>query len=108
MRIAAAFAAADRSNKFLSLDDVGTPFHSPARDQNPRQPSNLAKRAELGRHIGPLWKKPVYNWWLIGKDSLPLPGFRQTQIGIALPMFMAGRCKRAVRSENITLHGHGL
>jgi hypothetical protein len=54
MRIAAAFAAADRSNKFLSLDDVGTPFHSPARDQNPRQSSNLAKRAELGRHIGPL------------------------------------------------------
>ena len=29
MRIAAAFAAADRSNEFLLLDDEGTPFHCP-------------------------------------------------------------------------------
>ena len=32
MSIAAALAAADRSNKFLILDDEGTPFHCPARN----------------------------------------------------------------------------
>jgi hypothetical protein len=32
MRIAAALAAADRSNEFLLLDDEGTPFHCPARN----------------------------------------------------------------------------
>ena len=35
MRIAAAFATADRSNEFLLLDDERTPFHCPARDQHP-------------------------------------------------------------------------
>jgi hypothetical protein len=32
MGIAAALAAADRSNEFLILDDEGTPFHCPARN----------------------------------------------------------------------------
>jgi hypothetical protein len=32
MGITAAFAAADRSNKFLILDDEGTPFHCLARN----------------------------------------------------------------------------
>ena len=50
MRIAAAFAAADRSNEFLILDDKGTFFHCPARDQDSPGPCNLAKRAELRRN----------------------------------------------------------
>ena len=32
MGVAAAFAAADRSNEFLILDDEGTPLQSPAPD----------------------------------------------------------------------------
>jgi len=49
MRVAAAFAAADGSNEFLLLDDEGTPFHCPGRNQHPQHPYNLGKRAELGR-----------------------------------------------------------
>jgi hypothetical protein len=49
MRVAAAFAAADRSNEFLILDDEGTPFHCPARENNPRGLFDLVKRAKLGR-----------------------------------------------------------
>ena len=44
MRIAAAFAAADRSNKSLLFDDVRTPFHSPVRDQHPQATFNCGKR----------------------------------------------------------------
>ena len=58
MRIAAAFAAPNGSNEFLILDDEGTPFHSPARNQHPRGLCNLAKRAELGWACRKLWK----NW----------------------------------------------
>jgi hypothetical protein len=48
MRVAVAFATADRLNKFLILDDEGTPFHCPARANNPRGLSDLVKRAKLG------------------------------------------------------------
>jgi hypothetical protein len=60
MRIAAAFAAADRSNKSLLLDDVRTPFHSPVRDQHPQATFNCGKRAELGRQACG-YEKPVQN-----------------------------------------------
>ncbi len=60
MRIAAAFAAADRTNEFLLLDDEGTPFHCPARNQYPQGPCNLGKRAELGRQQRD-FEKPVQN-----------------------------------------------
>ena len=60
MGIAAALAAADWSNEFLILDDEGTPFHCPARNQYPQYACNLGKRAELGRQACGC-EKPVQN-----------------------------------------------
>jgi hypothetical protein len=60
MGVAAAFAAADRSNKSLILDDEGTPFHCPARNQHPQHAYNPGKRAELGRQERGC-EKPVQN-----------------------------------------------
>jgi hypothetical protein len=68
MRIAATLAAADRSNEFLILDDEGTPFHCPARNQYPQYPCNLGKRAELGRQACGR-EKPVQNRFAESTES---------------------------------------
>jgi hypothetical protein len=53
MRIAAAFDTAERSNKFLFLDDEGTLLHSPAPD--PRRSGLM--QSDKGRGI---WTKPKF------------------------------------------------
>jgi hypothetical protein len=73
MGVAAAFAAADRSNKSLILDDEGTPFHCPARNQHPQHAYNPGKRAELGRQERGC-EKPVQTGSL-EKKSLPVPAY---------------------------------
>jgi hypothetical protein len=54
MRIAAAFAAANRSNKGLFLDDEGTFLHSQAPTPGQLRQWRLTKGAELGQH----WPEP--------------------------------------------------
>ncbi len=50
MGIAAAFAAAKRSNKLQFLDNEGTLLHSTAPTPDGRVPCGLTKGAELGQH----------------------------------------------------------
>jgi hypothetical protein len=92
MGVAAAFAAADRSNKSLILDDEGTPFHCPARNQYPQHAYNLGKRAELGRQERGC-EKPVQNRFAEGKKSLPVPAY---SMGVAATQSLLRRASACV------------
>jgi hypothetical protein len=110
MGVAAAFAAADRSNKSLILDDEGTPFHCPARNQYPQRAYNPGKRAELGRQERGC-EKPVQNRFAEGKERDDVgSGFclRVKHKSTRWPR-RYGRPMQACRPfGKITLHGQGL
>jgi hypothetical protein len=106
MRIAAAFDAADRSNKFLFLDDEGTFLHSP-----PPTPTvhlmRLTKGAELGRRWSCLVKKLCKTRRSDGKDRCPVAVGRvaarirskRLRIGLSDSPIVTRSSKRAGRLE---------